>query len=78
MIDQNSCYIGMPVVWTKSSSEVSGVVSDVWRSGFRVVWPSGSAWYYFDNVNSFTRAIAASIVVDIGKIRSDKLEVLGI
>jgi hypothetical protein len=73
MIDRNSCYIGMPVVWRKSSSEVSGVVSDVWRSGFRVVWSNfSSGWYYFGN------ASPVSIVVDVGKIRSDKLEVLGI
>ena len=70
MIDRNSCYIGMPVVWRKSSSEVSGVVSDVWRSGFRVIWPSGSSWYYFGN--------SSRVSIDFGKIRSDKLEVLGI
>jgi|LakMenEpi03Aug12_release.lakeMendotaPanAssembly.Ray.scaffolds.fasta_scaffold976992_1 hypothetical protein len=83
MIDENSCYIGMSVIWRDYDDpdlypdllgEVIGFSrgKDSLPNFFVVLWENGvTITYYYNKVPD-------SLVVDYEKVRSDKLEALGI
>jgi len=79
MIDENSCYIGMSVVWRDYDDpdllgEVIGFSrhKDSLPNFFVVLWENGvTITYYYNKVPD-------RLVIDYEKVRSDKLWVLGI
>lgn len=83
MIDENSCYIGMSVVWRDyDGPDLLGEVIGFSRHGqlflavdkdsFVIKWENGvTITYYYNKVPD-------SLVIDYEKVRLDKLGVLGI